>query len=150
MGSSRDAVRVSQSLRRTRSSVVLVESFLLPQRQLPSFVWSDILQPCTCAFADTAEKYVLRVTRETSMVADTITLRLCWTGLDFWATTVKNHYCWRQTFPLPRKCCSSQSFSQQNSRHLFPERHGMRRLHPTEFVCRCRVVKRHKYVPGGL
>ena len=94
VGSSMDAVLVSQSLRRTRSSVALVESFLLPQRQLPSFVWSDSLQPCTCAFADTAEKHVLRVTPEISTVTDTVTPRLCWTGLHFWATAVKKYVLW--------------------------------------------------------
>ena len=95
-----DAVVVSQSLRRTRSSVVLVESFLGPQRQLPSFVWLDSLQPCTCFFAETAEKYVLRVTRETSTVTDTITSHMCWTGIGFLATTVKNHHFWQKTLPL--------------------------------------------------
>ena len=51
---------------------------------------------------------------------------------------------------VTRKWCSSQACSQRIPRHLVPEQHGMRRLHPHVCVRRCRVVKRHEYGPGGL
>ena len=51
---------------------------------------------------------------------------------------------------VARKCCSSHVFSQRNPRHLFPEQHGMRRLHPQEFVRQFCVVERHEHVPRGF
>ena len=38
-----------------------------------------------------------------------------------------------------------QAFSQRNPRHLVPEQHGMRRLHPLVFGRQCRVVKRNMF-----
>ena len=34
----------------------------------------------------------------------------------------------------PKTCCSDQAISQRNPCHLVPEQHGMRRLHPQDFV----------------
>ena len=51
---------------------------------------------------------------------------------------------------VTRKCCSSHASSQRIPRHLVLEQHGMRRLHPQEFVRRMSCRQRHGHVPGGL